>query len=163
MFAFIMTIIIGVLAGLLFDLYRVIAQLFNLKKWGLMIGDILYWLILTPVVFIILLWGNGGEVRFYVVIGLAIGAILYLQLLSQPITPLIKGFFNIVKQSINLAVKLFKLIWKALCLPFKVVFVVVTAPVGFVFKLLKKLGVGINKPVNRLIGKLRLWIKPKQE
>jgi spore cortex biosynthesis protein YabQ len=149
------------LAGFLFDLYRVLAQLLNFKKWGLVLGDVIYWLILTPVVFIILLWGNSGEVRFYVLIGLAIGALLYLRIFSQRLTPLIKAIYRLVSQVVSLIINLIKIFWRGICLPFKVIFIIVTVPFGFVIKILRKI-VNIPKPIRGLIKKLRIWIKPNK-
>lgn len=73
----------GFLLGILFDGYRVLRGTARLKKWSTALADLLYWLIATAVVFGILLFSNGGELRLYVFIGLFAGAALYYRLASS--------------------------------------------------------------------------------
>ena len=72
----------GFLLGILFDGYRVLRGTARLKKWSTALADLLYWLVATAVVFGILLFSNGGELRLYVFIGLFAGAALYYRLAS---------------------------------------------------------------------------------
>lgn len=72
----------GFLLGVLFDGYRVLRGTVGLKKWSTALADLLYWLVATAVVFGILLFSNGGELRLYVFIGLFTGAVLYYRLAS---------------------------------------------------------------------------------
>ncbi|MCD5407474.1 MAG: hypothetical protein LRZ99_07275 [Desulfotomaculum sp.] len=69
-YIFIITIVSGLLAGLLFDLYRMLAVTLKLKKRGIMLGDILFWLILTLAALGFLLLKNQGDLRIYIFLGL---------------------------------------------------------------------------------------------
>jgi|GEM_PF-1341518 len=82
-YAFLMTILAGAVAGLLFDLYRVLRSAFQPKQFLTALTDLLYWIVVTPIVFAMLLAGNWGELRFYVLIGLGLGLLLYFQTLSS--------------------------------------------------------------------------------
>lgn len=80
---FLITIITGLLLGVLFDFYRALR---NRMRPPLLIGslaDLGYWAVATVVAFAGLLLGNWGELRLYVFIGLFGGAFLYYRLFSH--------------------------------------------------------------------------------
>lgn len=79
---FVMTMVIGILLGVLFDGYRVLRGIFNPRALMTWFTDLLYWLIATAVVFISLVLSNWGELRFYVFIGIIGGLGLYYKWLS---------------------------------------------------------------------------------
>lgn len=80
---FIVTILTGMLLGILFDFYRVLRGIFHPRAVITLLTDILYWLMATVVVFGALLISNWGELRFYVFIGLLSGMLVYYRLLSR--------------------------------------------------------------------------------
>lgn len=73
----ILTIAAGMLLGLIFDFYRVVRGLVRPRRWLTSVGDLLYWLVATAVVFVALLLGNWGELRLYVFLGLLAGVGVY--------------------------------------------------------------------------------------
>lgn len=82
LYAFAVTIVAGAAMGVVFDVFRALrssAQPRSLLTW---VSDILYWVAVTPVVAGLLLHANWGELRFYVVLGMALGLVLYFVLLS---------------------------------------------------------------------------------
>jgi spore cortex biosynthesis protein YabQ len=80
---FIITVITGVVMGALFDFYRILRGVFR-PRWMLTsLADLLYWLLSTVLVFVALLLGNWGEVRFYVFFGLFTGIVGYYKLCSR--------------------------------------------------------------------------------
>lgn len=81
--AFFISIGIGIGGAFLFDFYRVAKLILKLKRLGTSIGDLLVWVVLTFMVFSLLLWVNWGEVRWYIVLGLGLGAILYHRLFPR--------------------------------------------------------------------------------
>ncbi len=143
-FAF--TVLIGVVAGFCYDLYRVTRGTLKLRKIGTALGDILFWVVLTGVVFTLLLMGNWGEVRLYVFLGLTLGAVLYLNVLSRSTTSLLQLTFKTVHRLWKLFIKLLSSIWWVLCLPFRFLYLAVAVPLGFVAGLLGKI-------TQRLFGK----------
>lgn len=125
LFAFAVTIGIGFLAGILFDLYRVFRGLWRPGKLGTFIGDVIFWAFMTIIVFIMLLVGNWGEIRIYVIIGTGLGAYLYVRFLSKRWQKLIRTIFIFI-------IKLFTILWKIISWPFKLVFKIILVPVGFI-------------------------------
>lgn len=81
-YAFLMTIFAGGIIGLLFDVYRVIRSVFQPRQLGTAVWDLVFWIMVTPVLFATLLASNWGELRFYVAIGVGLGLLLYFQAMS---------------------------------------------------------------------------------
>lgn len=87
----------GLALGLVFDSYRVVAGQFKFPRWTLPVFDLLYWLTATVFVFQMLVKGNQGELRFYVVLGLAAGAWLYAVFLSRITIAIVKWLVTALK------------------------------------------------------------------
>lgn len=91
---FVITILTGILLGVLFDCYRVLRGAFKPKALMTWLADLLYWLVATAVVFVALVFSNWGELRFYVFMGILSGLGLYYNWLSLYI---IRLFSNSVR------------------------------------------------------------------
>jgi spore cortex biosynthesis protein YabQ len=85
----IVAIVLGLLTGFLFDIYR---RIRNAISPGLIItalGDLCFWVIITFITFYSLLKINFGQVRGYLFFGLAVGLYIYFCIFSPFV---IKGF-----------------------------------------------------------------------
>ncbi|HHW14399.1 MAG TPA: spore cortex biosynthesis protein YabQ [Firmicutes bacterium] len=80
---FVLTVAIGTLLGVLFDLYRVARGRLRPGKLGTVVGDLLFWLVATGLTFALLIAGNRGELRLYVWVGFLSGAFAYHFLFSR--------------------------------------------------------------------------------
>lgn len=80
---FVLTVATGLGLALLFDVYRAIRRKLRFRTVLTFIGDFIYWILATSIVFGMLLAGNGGELRLYVFMGLLSGAVIYYQILSR--------------------------------------------------------------------------------
>lgn len=74
---FFYTILTGMLAGFIYDFYAGAGYVLRLRKIAVHVGDVLFWLVLTVVVYAMLWYCNQGEVRFFVLLGLGVGAVVY--------------------------------------------------------------------------------------
>ena len=72
----------GMLVGILFDGYRLIRG-FNVPKILGMIQDILFWILISMVIFIFLLVFNYGFLGAYVYLFMFIGIMVYLAIFSK--------------------------------------------------------------------------------
>lgn len=63
--------------GVVFDLFRIVRH--GVGSRGLVgtVLDALYWVLVTPAILGLLWQANHGELRFYVVLGIGIGSLLY--------------------------------------------------------------------------------------
>jgi len=71
------TVVAGVIAGALFDLYRVARWALRPGKVFTAISDVIFWLFAATMVFKFLLAYSWGEVRFYMLVGFAVGFGVY--------------------------------------------------------------------------------------
>lgn len=86
---FVVSIVIGALLGTLFDFYRVVHGRVKPRAVFTSLGDFVYWIAATVIIFAGLVASNWGELRAYVFIGLLGGAIIYFRLLSRYVTAVI--------------------------------------------------------------------------
>ncbi|NLJ75977.1 MAG: spore cortex biosynthesis protein YabQ [Peptococcaceae bacterium] len=152
--AFFMIIAIGIIAAVGFDYYRAVRRAFRLKKAGFFLGDIIFWLVTTVIVFILLILANWGEMRLYVFLGLGLGVLLYFCLFSKPVSRLIWIKFYILYRLWRYFVLVISYIWKAVLAPFRLVIMLVSYPFQYCRLLFIKLGRKL-----RGIGK-KLFIEP---
>jgi spore cortex biosynthesis protein YabQ len=87
--AFAATVATGAFLGILFDFYRVLNRSLRVHPVFTSVTDLLFWVVATVIIFASLLASNWGELRMYVFIGLAGGALLYFRMMSRFVT---KGF-----------------------------------------------------------------------
>ena len=107
--AFGLTVALGILMGFLFDCYRVLVRFIRPAKWLTQVADLLFWMVLAAVVFSILLLGNWGEVRAYVILGLIAGLGVHLRWFSQMTLRCLQRLFRFLINAYNFLVNLF--IW----------------------------------------------------
>lgn len=134
----------GSALGLIFDVYRVIKNLFHLKPLMTAFTDILYWLIAIALTFKALIFANWGEMRFYVLIALGFGAILYFTLLSKKVISLLLKTVHILALIKNKIVCFLKIVLNAILkvfniitMPFRFLFKIFTYPILFIRKKLR--------------------------
>lgn len=151
--AFAATILIGMAAGFCYDYYRVVRGVFRLKKVGTFLGDIIFWLLTTALVFVLLLRGNWGEVRLYVFVGLSLGAFLYYRLFSVQFSRLVRLKFYLFQKTWELLVKLVLLIWTVILFPFRLLLLLLSYPLDFLEGLRRKAGRKGKAVLYNLVGR----------
>ena len=77
MIIFALSCILGIVLGVLYDIFRIIRMVINSKSIAIFIGDIIYFIISGIITFIFVLKINSGESRFYIMAGEGIGWIAY--------------------------------------------------------------------------------------
>ena len=83
--AFLLTLVLGVIAGLIFHYYQLTIKNLRVGKYPLYAMDIILWIIMIIVIAAALLIINQGEMRVYVFIALLAGGLVYYKWLSQHI------------------------------------------------------------------------------
>lgn len=158
-YSFFLTVCIGFVIGVIFDLYRVVLGLLHPRKVATNLGDFFFWVFITIVVFVLLMFGNWGEVRLYVFLGLFLGLIAYLKLLSKYIILSIVWCINIIGKCIFWVKKGVNMIVKCVSYPCRFIYRLLLIPVKFL-----KLGQQKTKRTIRATGTgTKKWvIKLKQ-
>ncbi|MBE3574718.1 MAG: hypothetical protein IMW99_04600 [Firmicutes bacterium] len=82
---FLLVVLAGITLGLLFDVYRLMRGVARPGRWGTLAGDLGYWLVSGAVTAVFLWQASWGELRLHSLLGLALGAGLYLLFLSRPV------------------------------------------------------------------------------
>lgn len=125
---FTLTIASGFFLVFCYNVYQVIRNILKLKKTGTIIGDFLFWLILTPLIFIFLFPGNQGEIRFFIFFGLVLGALLYLKFFSQLTYSFVYRLYLIIRKLFKIVMKISRLIYTAFIFPYRVIYLVLSFP-----------------------------------
>lgn len=98
---FFLTLILGIVTGLIFHYYQLTIVKARVGKYPLYILDFFLWIIMICLVFFTLLWINQGEMRVYVLIALITGILIYYHYFSG-------RFKKIVDTGANLTISLFR-------------------------------------------------------
>lgn len=80
---FLQACLLGVLLGIIYDVFRILRQLFSCSKITIFVQDLLFFSISTLLTFLFLVATNHGQIRIYLIAGELFGIWLYFQSLSK--------------------------------------------------------------------------------
>lgn len=150
------TLAIGMLAGLCYEVYRAVRDLLKLKSVGTFAGDIIFWLLLTVIAFVLLIRANYGQLRFYVFVGLLLGTFLFIRLLGGVAYRLVRWVLYQAGKVLRLVALLLYYLWMAVSFPFRLVFITVVFPVHLAGRLLGRAGRLAGRPAGWIRGRVNL-------
>ena len=104
---FFISLIGGLLLGLLWDFYRLIRHYIAFGKIGTALGDITYWIISLYVGLNIIIKVSWGNIRFYILLAFLIGALFYFYILSNII---LDFFIFLIDLFVKAIIKLYNII-----------------------------------------------------
>lgn len=115
-FLFLVFLLNGVIIGLIFDFFRIVRKSFKTTNIITYIQDILFW-ILTGISIIFCMYKySDGEIRFFMLLGIILGFLLYLLMFSPFIIQIcvfiIKYIKKIIKYTIKLIISPLNMIYK---------------------------------------------------
>lgn len=120
------SIMAGMLLGSLWDVYRLLRHYIKLGTFGIAIGDLVYWLISIYIGVTLIFDISYGNIRFFILMGFVIGALLYFYGISRYILKLfifvIDGVLKYIKKAIEFIIEPFKALvrkLKIILYPFK--------------------------------------------
>lgn len=99
----------GVLIGILFDLYRVLAHELRFPRWLIPLLDLAYWAAVTVFIFRVLLFSNFGQVRLFVFLGLFAGYTLYFLVMSRTSMKVIRWIIGVVEAIVHFIIRAFQI------------------------------------------------------
>lgn len=121
---FFMTIGIGFVIGLVYDGFRILRKIIYHPDFLTYLEDVIYWLIVSVIMFYIMLNKNYGEIRFFSILGVFLGMCLYFLTLSALILKISLTIINFIKKLIIVIVKI-------ILAPFKLIYRLAYPPVIF--------------------------------
>jgi spore cortex biosynthesis protein YabQ len=144
----------GAALGLFFDVYRVLSSEFRFPRWMIPPLDLLFWGVGTVTVFRVLFLSNGGDVRIYVFLAMALGVSFYFALISGFAVQSVRWLIKQMKALIRFLIKLVDLLIVRPIIGFYRLCMVI---LGF----LAALSIFLSKVVLQLLyplWKLAIWI-----
>lgn len=95
-YVFLATVYAGFVIGFVYDLFRMIRQITRPGKLVTGLLDLVFWLLMALLSFLVVFKVNYGVIRLYTIAGLAIGWGLYAFVLSPFVFKLLIGIYKLV-------------------------------------------------------------------
>ena len=105
-YVFLIAVYVGIMTGLIYDVFRVIRYLSKPDKWITGLIDLTFWIIVIGLSFFVFYYTNYGEVRFYNFVGIALGWLLYAITLSRWIIIALKFIFKMLQKIFLICIKI---------------------------------------------------------
>lgn len=111
---FLASINTGLIAGMIYDVYRVFRYYSKPKKILSFIEDLIFWLLISIVFFFTLIKTTEGVIRGFLFFGFLLGLAIYFKLISKYIFIIIKGIIRLILDLINEILKIITFPYKKL-------------------------------------------------
>lgn len=111
-------IMLGAFCGVIYDIIRIFRRIIKKKIAVTAAEDIIYWLAVSVLMFMLMYRENGGMVRGYAIIGMAAGMILYEISIGKFFVKYVSKFLNCVLNRIK---KVLEFILKKVLKPFTII------------------------------------------
>lgn len=139
-YIFTIFILNGCIIGILFDFFRILRKSFKTNDFITSAQD-LFFCIITGILLIYSIFiFNNGEIRFYIILGLIIGLIVYILLFSKYIIKISVNFINIIKKILHI-----------FFIPIKLFITILKMPIQLLYN--KFINIIIKKKKNRKFSK----------
>jgi len=99
-YIFLATVYVGLLLGLIYDIYRAFRMITKPGRLLLAVFDLLFWILAALFSFTMLFKVNGGEIRLYAFIGLALGWGLYTLAVGSIVVKFLVKVYEIISNII---------------------------------------------------------------
>lgn len=148
-YLFLIFTLIGIIIGFLFDIFRILRKSFKTNDIITYIEDIIFWIISGIILIYAMCKFTDGELRFYTIIGLSLGAIIYLLTISKYIIKISVFVIDILK-------KIFRFIIKIVSYPLLIVYRFLRK---IIFKPISIVCINIKKDFSKTTNKIYKNIK----
>ncbi|GFR35645.1 spore cortex biosynthesis protein YabQ [Thermobrachium celere] len=128
---FISTISVGFIIGIFYDFYRICSHDKFRKNILTAISDLLFWILMSIISFIFMVYTNNLNLRYYSFLGIFFGFLIYSKYLS-------KLFYGILNSILYVIIKLLSLILKIIYLPLKFALVILRSFVYYLLNFRRK-------------------------
>ena len=88
----------GLIMGILYDVFRILRLALRMGRFFTALMDLVYWLIVTAFALFAILFFASGELRGYQLLGMALGGILHLGIISPLVMKLIRALGRLIPQ-----------------------------------------------------------------
>jgi len=91
----------GFIIGLFFDFFRILRKSFKTINLITYIEDIIFWILTGFLILYSIFKFNNGEIRFFMFLGIAIGILLYMLIISNKVIKISLYLINYIKKMSN--------------------------------------------------------------
>ena len=111
-YLFIVFTIVGIIIGVLFDIFRILRKSFKTKDIVTYIEDVLFWILTGIIILFSMYKFSNGELRFFMIIGIIMGTLMYMITFSRYVIKISVFIIKIIKTIIVYPVKVVEKILK---------------------------------------------------
>ena len=120
-YLFIVFTIVGIIIGVLFDIFRILRKSFKTKDIVTYMEDILFWILTGIIILFSMYKFSNGELRFFMIIGIIMGTLMYMITFSKYVIKISVFIINIIKTIIVYPIKVIekilkKIIFRPICI-----------------------------------------------
>lgn len=116
LFCLLIFILTGIVIGILFDIFRILRKSFKTADFITYLEDIIFWILTGCIMLFSIFIFNNGEIRSYVFIGIAIGIISYMLIISRFFVKISVSIIKFIKKILSYPIKLIKNIFTKIIL-----------------------------------------------
>ena len=116
LFCLLIFILTGLVIGILFDIFRILRKSFKTADFITYLEDIIFWILTGCIMLFSIFIFNNGEIRGYVFIGIAIGIISYMLIISRFFVKISVSIIKFIKKILSYPIKLIKNIFTKIIL-----------------------------------------------
>ena len=118
---FLQSLLLGVLLAFLYDIFYAVRSLFPVRIQPHIVLDILYFLLFGIILFNYLLMESAGRLRYFIVLGVIIGWVVYHNTVSRLAVRFLGWLFGFIRRILNFLFRPFLALWKHICGAFSAV------------------------------------------
>lgn len=106
LYTFLLFILTGIVIGIVFDIFRIFRRSFKTNDIITYIQDILFWFVTGCILLFSIFTFNNGELRGYIFIGIILGLVLHLIVLSKYLINMFLKIINLLRRIIGYPIHL---------------------------------------------------------
>lgn len=152
LYVFAVMLLCGAGAGVLFDIFRALRKTFGASMLTTSVGDIVFWLCISIGLFGAVFTVNYGELRWFEIIGVILGGIIYFLSVSRL-------FMCMLEWVLGFVLKIFLTIFKIILTPFVFLYKMIKKPLLCAGMGAQRLFRGIGRKAGILSGGIRKNIR----
>ncbi len=151
-YVFLCSLIGGMLIAFVYDTFRIKRKIVNTGKLIIYLEDLLFWIMIAVIIFMVMYYSNDGEVRGYIFIGNILGAFLYMLLFSKAIVAASVFIIGII-------VRVIKTIFIIIMYPIRIIMKILSVPGNFFLKILNKVLHKVKLIHNIKVSRAKEWTR----
>ena len=97
---FLSTVAAGFIIGLAYDIFRILRKTVPHRAWIVQVEDLIYWLAASLLMFHFMMNRNYGEIRFFSILGAALGMVVYFLSISPLVMKVSVAILEFLKKVI---------------------------------------------------------------